>query len=166
MRPTGAVPILTLGDVVLVSIQVELHDELVLRLQQDLAQQVADTGARGVVIDVSAIDIVDSFLAKVLHDISATAAMLASTAIVVGIRPAVAITLVELGLPLRGVRTAPSVNAAFAMLGVRAASERPHVPPGSPVSPDGRLPSGDRGREDDPRAHDHLPREPRVREMW
>ncbi|SHF02237.1 STAS domain-containing protein [Streptoalloteichus hindustanus] len=164
MRPTGAVPVLTLGDVVLVSIQVELHDELALRLQQDLAERVAATGARGVVIDVSAIDIVDSFLAKVLHDISATAAMLASTAVVVGIRPAVAITLVELGLPLRGLRTAPSVDVAFTMLGVRQSAGSPAstVPP-----PAAEHPSSDvgRGRRENVGAHEQLPPSPRVREM-
>jgi rsbT antagonist protein RsbS len=110
------VPVLRLGDVLLVSIQVDLADELALRLQEDLADQIVATGARGVLIDISGLDIVDSFTGRVLSTIAAVSRVLDAQTVVVGMRPAVAITLVELGLTLRGVRTALNVELGIALL--------------------------------------------------
>ncbi|MFB9909175.1 STAS domain-containing protein [Allokutzneria oryzae] len=115
----NALPLLRIGDILLVSIQVELHDELALRFQRELAEKVADEGIRGVIIDISALEIVDSFLGRVLHDIAATTSVLAARTVVVGMRPAVAITLVELGLSLHGLRTALNVEAGLRQLGIR-----------------------------------------------
>jgi len=100
------VPVLRLGDVLLVSVQVDLSDQLALALQDDLTNRIVDTGARGVVIDISGLDIVDSFVGRMLSSIAAMSKVLDAETIVVGMRPAVAITLVELGLSLPGVRTA------------------------------------------------------------
>ncbi len=110
------VPVLRLGDVLLVSIQVDLADELALRLQDDLAEQIVATGARGVLIDISGLDVVDSFTGRVLSTIAAVSRVLDAETVVVGMRPAVAITLVELGLTLRGVRTALNVELGLALL--------------------------------------------------
>jgi rsbT antagonist protein RsbS len=110
------VPVLGLGDVLLVSIQVDLADELALRLQEDLAERIVATGARGVLIDISALDVVDSFTGRVLSTIAAVSRVLDAETVVVGMRPAVAITLVELGLTLQGVRTALSVELGLRML--------------------------------------------------
>ena len=111
------VPVLRLGDVLLVSIQVDLADELALRLQEDLADEIVATGARGVLMDISGLDIVDSFTGRVLSTIAAVSRVLDAQTVVVGMRPAVAITLVELGLTLRGVRTALNVELGMQMLG-------------------------------------------------
>ncbi|SFQ03700.1 rsbT antagonist protein RsbS [Amycolatopsis arida] len=116
MGGNGEIPVLQLGDVLLVTIQTELHDRLALRLQEALTERVHRTGARGVVIDISAVEIVDSFLARVLHDVAAATTALAARTIVAGMRPEVAITLTELGLPLRGLRTALDVDRAFRLL--------------------------------------------------
>ena len=110
------VPILRLGDVLLVSIQVDLADELALRLQEDLADQIVATGARGVLIDISGLDIVDSFTGRVLSTIAAVSRVLDAETVVVGMRPAVAITLVELGLALTGVKTALNVDKGLALI--------------------------------------------------
>lgn len=110
------IPILRMGDVLLVTIQVDMHDRLALNLQDDLTNQIADTGARGVLIDISSLDIVDSFIGRVLSNISLMAAVLDATTVVVGMQPAVAITLVELGLSLQGVKTALNVERGMAML--------------------------------------------------
>jgi rsbT antagonist protein RsbS len=116
------VPVLRLGDVLLVSIQVDLSDQLALRLQDDLAEQVVATGAHGVVIDITALDIVDSFVGRTLSSIAAISRVLDAETVVVGMRPAVAITLVELGLSLRGIRTALNVELGLALLsGLRPA---------------------------------------------
>lgn len=109
------VPVLTLGDVLLVSIQVDLEDRLAMQLQDDLADRIVATGAHGVLIDITALEIVDSFVGRMLATITATSRVLDAETVVVGMRPAVAITLVELGLPLQGVRTALNVE-----LGLRA----------------------------------------------
>jgi rsbT antagonist protein RsbS len=111
------VPVLRLGEVLLVSIQIDLADELALRLQEDLADQIVATGARGVLIDISALDIVDSFTGRMLSTIAAVSRVLDAETVVVGMRPAVAITLVELGLTLRGVRTALNVELGMELLG-------------------------------------------------
>ena len=104
------VPVLRIGDVLLVSIQTDLDDEAVLNLQEDLAARTAQFSARGVVIDISAVEIVDSFVGRMLATIAAISRVMDAETVVVGMRPAVAITLVELGLPLGGVRTALSLE--------------------------------------------------------
>jgi rsbT antagonist protein RsbS len=110
------VPVLSLGDVLLVSIQVDLEDRLAIQLQEDLADRIVATGARGVLIDITALDIVDSFVGRMLATIAAISRVLDAETVVVGMRPAVAITLVELGLPLTGVRTALNVELGLQAL--------------------------------------------------
>jgi rsbT antagonist protein RsbS len=110
------VPILKLGDILIVSIQIDLEDQSVLALQEDLAERVVDTGARGVIIDISGVEIVDSFIGRMLSTIAAMSSMLDAQTVVVGMRPAVAITLVELGLSLGGVRTALDLEKGIALL--------------------------------------------------
>jgi rsbT antagonist protein RsbS len=110
------IPVLSLGDVLLVSIQVDLEDNLALRLHEDLADRIVTTGAHGVIIDITALDIVDSFVGRMLATIASVSRVLDAETVVVGMRPAVAITLVELGLPLRGVRTALNVELGLAIL--------------------------------------------------
>ncbi|GGJ74841.1 anti-sigma factor antagonist [Pilimelia anulata] len=116
------VPILGLGRVLLVSIQVDLADRITLQLEEDLAERIVATGASGVIIDISALDIVDSFVGRMLATIASISRVLDAETVVVGMRPAVAITLVELGLSLNGIRTALNVERALAILG-RAAAE-------------------------------------------
>ncbi|MFY4723090.1 STAS domain-containing protein [Streptomyces sp. LaBMicrA B280] len=113
------VPVLTLGDILLVSLQGELHDGLAEQLQQDLSHRIATTGVTGVVIDISGVDIVDSFLGRVLAEIASTARLLAARTVLAGMRPAVAITLVELGLALPGLTTALDVDRAMEVLSQR-----------------------------------------------
>ncbi|WAL68988.1 STAS domain-containing protein [Amycolatopsis cynarae] len=112
----SGVPVINLHGVLLVTIQDELLDYSVTELQQQITEQVVEHQARGVLIDISVLDVVDSFLAKTLHDIAAATSLLAAKTVVVGMRPAVAITLVELGLMLPGLRTALSVEAGLALL--------------------------------------------------
>jgi len=115
------IPVLSLGDVLLVSIQVDLEDQLAVRLQDDLSAQIVATGAHGVVIDISALDIVDSFIGRMLSTIASISRILDAETVVVGMRPAVAITLVELGLSLQGVRTALNLELGLRQLrGTRA----------------------------------------------
>jgi rsbT antagonist protein RsbS len=113
---TERVPVLRIGDVLLVSIQVDLEDQTVLNLQEDLAEQIVARAARGVVIDITAVEIVDSFVGRMLATIAAISRMLDAETVVVGMRPAVAITLVELGLSLGGVRTALDLEKGLALL--------------------------------------------------
>jgi rsbT antagonist protein RsbS len=110
------VPVLSLGDVLLVSIQVDLEDRIAVQLQEDLAERIVATGAHGVLIDITALDIVDSFVGRMLATIASVSRVLDAETVVVGMRPAVAITLVELGLPLRGIRTALNVELGLALL--------------------------------------------------
>lgn len=110
------IPILKMGDLLLVSIQVELHDELALSLQDDLTQRITNDEASGVLIDISSVEVVDSFLGRVLADIASISRVLDARTVVVGMRPAVAITLVELGLSLPGVQTALDVDKGIALL--------------------------------------------------
>lgn len=110
------VPVLKLGDILIVSIQIDLQDQSVLALQEDLADKVVSTGARGVIIDITAVEIVDSFIGRMLATIAAISRMLDAETVVVGMRPAVAITLVELGLSLGGVRTALNLEKGVALL--------------------------------------------------
>lgn len=111
------VPILKLGNVLLVSIHVDLEDHTALALQEDLAARIVATGARGVVIDISGLEIVDSFIGKMLSTVASVSRVLDARTILVGMRPAVAITLVELGLALPGVETALDLERALAQLG-------------------------------------------------
>lgn len=110
------IPILSLGDALLVSIQVDLQDESVLALQEDLAERIVTTGAHGVAIDISAVEIVDSFIGRMFASIAALSRVLDAETVVVGMRPAVAITLVELGLSLKGIRTALNLENGLAIL--------------------------------------------------
>jgi rsbT antagonist protein RsbS len=110
------IPILKMGETLLVSIQVDMHDQLALQLQDDLTQQIAATGARGVLIDISALEMVDSFIGRMIGNTAAMSRVLDAVTVVVGMRPAVAITLVELGLSLPGVRTALDVEKGLALL--------------------------------------------------
>jgi rsbT antagonist protein RsbS len=110
------IPILKMGDVLLVTIQVDMHDQLALTLQDDLTAKISHTGARGVLIDISAVDVVDSFIGRMIANIAAMARILDAQTVLVGMQPAVAITLVELGLTLPGVRTALNVERGMALL--------------------------------------------------
>lgn len=110
------IPILRMGPFLLVTIQVDLHDRLVVALQDDLTEQISRTGARGVLIDISALDMVDSFMGRMIANIAGMSRILDAETVVVGMRPAVAITLVELGLALPGVRTALNVEKGMDLL--------------------------------------------------
>jgi rsbT antagonist protein RsbS len=110
------IPILKMGQSLLVSIQVDMHDRLALSLQDDLTQQIVNTRARGVLIDISSLEVVDSFIGRMLANIAAMARVLDAQTVVVGMRPAVAITLVELGLSLTGVRTALNVEKGMRLI--------------------------------------------------
>ncbi len=110
------IPILRMGDNLLVSIQVDMHDRLAMTLQDELATAITRRRTRGVLIDISALEIVDSFIGRVLANISAIARVLDADTVVVGMQPAVAITLVELGLSLEGVRTALNVERGMRLL--------------------------------------------------
>jgi rsbT antagonist protein RsbS len=112
------IPILKMGPVLLVSIQVDMHDQLALTLQDDLTDRIVKTHARGVLIDISSLEVVDSFIGRMLGNIAAMSRVLDAETVVVGMRPAVAITLVELGMSLSGVRTALNVERAMEMLQV------------------------------------------------
>ncbi|MET8772997.1 STAS domain-containing protein [Streptomyces sp. NPDC004658] len=122
-QPTPAqpsqVPVLALGDVLLVSLQGELHDGMAEQLQQDITNRIATSRVTGVVLDISGVDIVDSFLGRVLAEIASTASLLAARTVLAGMRPAVAITLVELGLTLPGLVTALDVDRAMELLSQR-----------------------------------------------
>jgi rsbT antagonist protein RsbS len=111
-----AVPILKLGSTLLVSIQIDLQDQTALQLQEDLAERITQTGARGVLIDIYGLEIVDSFIGRMLSSIAGISRGLDATTVVVGMRPAVAITMVELGLSLDGVKTALDVEKGLRML--------------------------------------------------
>ena len=104
------IPIIKMGEFLLVSIQVDMHDRLALTLQDDLTEGIVKTRAQGVLIDISSREIVDSFIGRMLANIAAMSRVLDAQTVVVGMRPAVAITLVELGMPLAGVRTALNVE--------------------------------------------------------
>ena len=110
------IPILKMGEYLLVSIQVDMHDRLAMQLQDDLTGKIAQTGSRGVLIDISSLEMVDSFIGRMLGNIAAMSRVLDAETVVVGMRPAVAITLVELGMSLSGVRTALDVEKGMALL--------------------------------------------------
>jgi rsbT antagonist protein RsbS len=110
------IPILKMGEFLLVTIQVDMHDRLALTLQDDLTGQIVKYRARGVLIDISALEIVDSFIGRMLASIASMAHLLDAETVVVGMQPAVAITLVELGLPMKGIRTALDVEKGMIAL--------------------------------------------------
>ena len=110
------IPILKMGEVLLVSIQVDMHDQLALTLQDDLTQQIVAHRAHGVLIDISSLEIVDSFIGRMIGNIAGMARLLDAETVLVGMKPAVAITLVELGMSLPGVRTALNVEKGMATL--------------------------------------------------
>jgi rsbT antagonist protein RsbS len=110
------IPILRMGEFLLVTIQVDMHDQLALTLQDDLTAKIVAAEARGVVIDISALEMVDSFIGRMIGNISAMARVLDADTVIVGMQPAVAITLVELGLSLSGVRTALTLEKGMAQL--------------------------------------------------
>lgn len=110
------IPILRMGEFLLVTIQVDMHDRLAMTLQDDLTNRISETGARGVLIDISSLEIVDSFIGRMLGNIAAMSRVLDAETVVVGMRPAVAITLVELGMSLAGVKTALNVDTGMELL--------------------------------------------------
>ena len=119
------IPILRMGNLLLVTIQVDMHDKLALTLQDDLTNRIAEVGARGVLIDISSLEIVDSFIGRTLANIASMAKVLDAQTVVVGMQPAVAITLVELGMSLPGVRTALNVESGMQYLQQTAAAAYP-----------------------------------------
>jgi rsbT antagonist protein RsbS len=124
------IPILKMGPFLLVTIQVDMHDRLAMTLQDDLMTRIRDTGAHGVLIDISALDVVDSFIGRMLGHIAAMSRILDAETVVTGMQPAVAITLVELGLSFKGVRTALDVERGMELL--RATLEEPETGNGAP----------------------------------
>ena len=117
------IPILKMGKFLLVTIQVDMHDRMAMALQNDLTSMIAKVSARGVLIDISALEMVDSFIGRVLGDIASMSRILDAKTVVVGMRPAVAITLVELGLSLPGVRTALNMEKGMELLRLLLAAE-------------------------------------------
>src|ERR1700753_1382332 len=115
------IPILKMGEFLLVTIQIDMHDQLALKLQDDLTQVIQKKGSKGVLIDISALEMVDSFIGRMISDISSMGRILDARTVLVGMQPAVAITLVELGLSLPGVATALNVDRGMAMLNAAAA---------------------------------------------
>jgi len=125
------IPILKMGEFLLITIQVDMHDRLALALQDDLTERIIQTGARGVLIDISSLDVVDSFTGRLLGNIAAMSRLLDAETMVVGMQPAVAMTLVELGLSLEGVRTALNVEKGMEAL-------KSSLEPGTKESKNGR----------------------------
>jgi len=119
------IPILKVGEFLLVSVQVDMHDRLAMTLQDDLTARIVADGARGVLIDISSLDVVDSFIGRMLGNIAAMSRVLDAQTVVVGMRPAVAITLVELGVALRGIQTALNVDSGMALLRKRVDAAAP-----------------------------------------
>lgn len=118
------IPILKMGNALLITIQVDMHDRLAIALEDDLTQKIVQHRAKGVLIDISSLEIVDSFIGRMLDNIAAVARILDAETVVVGMRPAVAITLVELGLSLTGVKTALNVERGMALIGKAVNSGR------------------------------------------
>ena len=118
------IPILGMGEFLLVTIQVDMHDRLATVLKDDLANRISDTRARGILIDISALDVVDSFIARMFGDIAQMARVMDAETALVGMQPAVAITLVEMGVAMTGVRTALNVEKGMALLRARMQEER------------------------------------------
>jgi rsbT antagonist protein RsbS len=122
------IPILKMGKFLLVTIQVDMHDRLAMTLQEDLMEQIARYSAHGVLIDISALDVVDSFIGRMLGNIASMSRVLDAETVVTGMRPAVAITLVELGLSLSGVRTALDVERGMKLLEASVGDDATHDP--------------------------------------
>ncbi len=133
------IPILKLGRALLVSIQVDIHDRLAKALEEDLSERIVATGAKGVMIDISGLEIVDSFMGRMLDNIAAVSRLLDADTVVVGMRPAVAITLVELGLSLNGVKTALDVERGMALIRTSIDEEDEEDDAGAPEDEDERL---------------------------
>lgn len=112
----AAVPIIRLGDNLIVTVQQALHDRLAVQLQDDISTAIERTGARGLLIDVSVIDVVDSFMGRMLGDIAGMARLMGAATVLVGIQPAVAITLTEIGVELRGIHTVLNLEKGLALL--------------------------------------------------
>jgi len=110
------IPILRMGEFLLITVQVDMHDRLALQLQDDLTEKIVQHGSRGVLIDISALEVVDSFIGRMLGNIASMSRVLDAQTVVVGMRPAVAITLVELGMSLPGIRTALTVERGMEIL--------------------------------------------------
>ena len=121
------IPILKMGEFLLVTIQVDLHDQMAMRLQEDLTSAIERTAAKGVLLDISALEMVDSFIGRMIANISSISSVLDAQTVLVGMQPSVAITLVELGLSLPGVDTALDVDRGMARLRAAIAGERLHV---------------------------------------
>jgi rsbT antagonist protein RsbS len=117
------IPILRMGRYLLITIQVDLHDQLAHTLQEDLSEKICNTGAKGVLIDISSLELVDSYIGRTLGNIASIAKILDAHTVVVGMQPAVAITLVELGVAMNGVRTALTVDKGMDMLRELIANE-------------------------------------------
>lgn len=113
---SATIPIIRIGEFLLVSIQVDMHDQLAVELQENLTEKLDQTGARGVLIDISSVDIVDSFIGRMIANIAAMSRLLDAETVLVGMQPAVAITIVELGLQLEGVKTALDVDRGMELL--------------------------------------------------
>ena len=133
------IPILKLGRALLVSIQVDIHDRLAKALEEDLSERIVATGAKGVMIDISGLEIVDSFMGRMLDNIAAVSRLLDADTVVVGMRPAVAITLVELGLSLTGVKTALDVERGMALIRASIGDEVEEDDDDAPEGEDERL---------------------------
>ena len=118
------IPVLRMGEILLVTIQVDMHDRLATVLSDDLANRISATRARGVLIDISALDVVDSFIARMFGDIAQVARVMDAETVLVGMRPSVAITLVEMGVAMTGVRTALNVEKGMALLRAKMDEER------------------------------------------
>ena len=118
------IPILSMGEFLLVTVQVDMHDRLATVLKDDLANRISETRARGVLIDISALDVVDSFIARTFGAIAQVARVMDAETALVGMQPSVAITLVEMGVTMSGVRTALNVEKGMALLRARMAEER------------------------------------------
>src|SRR6202040_2155114 len=118
------IPILKMGDFLLITIQVDMHDKLALTLQNDLTEQIVTHKSKGILIDISALEIVDSFIGRMLGIIASMSRLLDAETVVVGMQPAVAITLVELGLSMKGIRTALDVEKGMAALQAAVSAAR------------------------------------------
>ena len=127
------IPILKMGDYLLASIQVDMHDRLAMTLQEELTDRIVSSRARGVLIDISMLDVVDSFIGRMLGNIASMAKILDAETVVVGMQPSVAITLVELGLSLQGVRTALNVEKGMELLRGSMADVREDQDAGAPA---------------------------------
>lgn len=121
------IPILRMGEFLLITVQVDMHDRLALQLQDDLTERIVQHGSRGVLIDISALEVVDSFIGRMLGNIASMSRVLDAQTVVVGMRPAVAITLVELGMSLPGIRTALTVERGMEILRDDVARAREEV---------------------------------------